>query len=58
MHRPVYIGLNCCSRCGGEDPNCYVCQTDTPEHDPDFVPMDEDDYFQPDDQPEHDNYYE
>lgn len=20
-----FIGLNRCSRCGGNDPNCYVC---------------------------------
>lgn len=25
------IGLNHCSRCGGGDPNCYVCRDPEPE---------------------------
>ena len=26
MLKPHYIGSGLCSRCGGKDPNCYVCQ--------------------------------
>ena len=31
----TYIGSNKCSRCGGNDPNCYVC------HEPEKEPEEE-----------------
>lgn len=29
--KPTFIGLAKCSRCGGGDPNCPVCNTPTRE---------------------------
>ena len=39
---PATLGLAKCSRCGGADPNCSVCQTDTPQPDPDYYDQDHD----------------
>lgn len=40
----TYIGLASCSRCGGGDPNCYVC-TDPEEVEP-LEEEEEDNYGQ------------
>lgn len=39
MNRPIHIGLSRCARCGGDDPNCYVCHepTEEPDDDPEEI---------------------
>ena len=49
---PTFLGLNKCSRCGGADPNCFVCglpqeQVVFPPHDPEVDSDDSDDNDEP-----------